>query len=76
MFYFFEKLHQREIIRLIGESLLSFAFDWLRERREFSEPITERSRTKLKQPKITCSTLLKIALRPFFLKVYLTIPHK
>ena len=34
----------------------SFAFDWLRWRREISGPITEWSKEKLKQFKITFDT--------------------
>ena len=40
----------------------SFAFDWLRGWREFSRPITERSKAKPIQSRITFDTQLKIAL--------------
>ena len=40
----------------------SFASDWLREWREFFEPITERSEAKPMQSLITFDTRLKIAL--------------
>ena len=42
---------------------VSFAFDWLRERHEFFGPITERSKTKPMQPRIT---QLKIALSQWY----------
>ena len=40
----------------------SFASDWLRGWREFSRPITERSKVKPMQPRITFDTQLKISL--------------
>ena len=40
----------------------SFASDWLRAWREFSKPITERSKAKPMQSRITFDTQLKIAL--------------
>ena len=40
----------------------SFASDWLKERRKFSGPITERSEAKTKISQITFATPLKIAL--------------
>ena len=40
----------------------SFASDWLRGWREFSRPITERSKAKPMQSRITFDTRLKIAL--------------
>ena len=40
----------------------SFASDWLRGWREFSRPITERSKAKPMQSWITFDTQLKIAL--------------
>lgn len=38
------------------------AFDWFRERCEFSKPITERNKAKLKQSTILFDTQLKTAL--------------
>ena len=40
----------------------TFASDWLRGWREFSRPITERSKAKPMQSRITFDTQLKIAL--------------
>lgn len=40
----------------------SLALDWLRGWREYSEPITEQSKAKLKQNRITFDTQQKIAL--------------
>ena len=40
----------------------SFASDWLRGWREFSKPITKRSKAKPMQSRITFDTQLKIAL--------------
>ena len=40
----------------------SFTFDWLRLWREFSGPITQRSKTKPKQYNITFDTQLETAL--------------
>ena len=40
----------------------SFASDWLRGWREFSRPITERSKAKPMQSRITFDTQLKIAV--------------
>ena len=39
----------------------SFVSDWSRERREFSKPITERSKAKPMQSEITFNTQLKLA---------------
>ena len=44
----------------------SFASDWLREWREFSGPITERSKAKSMQSRITFDTELKINLQTRF----------
>ena len=41
----------------------SFAFDWLRKWREFSRPITERSKLKPLQSGITLDTQVKISLK-------------
>ena len=40
---------------------VSFAFDWLREWREFSGPITEQSKVNEMQSRITLDTQLKIS---------------
>ena len=40
----------------------SFVFDWLRLWHRFSGPITEQSKAKPKQSRITFETQLKIAL--------------
>ena len=40
----------------------SFASDWLKKWREISKPITERSKAKPMQSRITFDTQLKIAL--------------
>ena len=42
----------------------SFASDWLRVWRNFSRPITERSKAKPRQSQISFNTRLKIALTP------------
>ena len=41
-----------------------FASHWLRKWREFCQPITERSKAKPKQTRITFDTQLKTALKP------------
>ena len=41
----------------------SFTFDWLRLWREFSGPITQRSKAKPKQYNITFDTQLETALK-------------
>ena len=41
----------------------SFVSDWSRERREFSKPITERSKAKPMQSEITFNTQLKLTQR-------------
>ena len=45
---------------------LSFAFDWFREWRGFSGPITERSKTKSIRCRLAFDTQLKIALSQIF----------
>ena len=48
---------------------LSFASDWLRGWREFSRPITERSKAKPMQSRITFDTQLKIALLCYVIRL-------
>ena len=51
----------------------SFASDWLRRWREFSRPITERSKPKPVQSRITFDAQMKIALKgPFSHAILIT----
>ena len=50
----------------------SFTFDWLRLWREFSGPITQRSKAKPKQYNITFDTQLETALKRYNKKPEIT----
>lgn len=53
----------------------SFAFDWLREWREFPGPIKEESRAKPMQSRISFETQLKIALNEMSCVDHITKMH-
>ena len=57
----------------VGDQIVvgfTFASDWLIEWREFSGPITERSKAKPTQSRITCDVQLKAALKEMWLSIH------